>query len=87
MSLSADSPGRQGGIQDLELGLVEGRLGEGKPAVGHATVGTTRTDSAMRPTPARTHSSGAVFSGAPSRKAASAACRVCSAFTSESAGL
>ena len=35
MSLSADSPGRQGGIQDLELGLVEGRLGEGKPAVGH----------------------------------------------------
>ena len=35
MSLSRDSPGRQGGNQDLELGLVEGRLGEGEPAAGH----------------------------------------------------
>ena len=33
MSLSPDSPGRQGDIRDLELDLVEGRLGEGEPAV------------------------------------------------------
>ena len=35
MSLSRDSPGRQCGIRDLELGVVEGRLGEGEPAAGH----------------------------------------------------
>ena len=35
MSLSRDSPGRQGDIRDLELGVVEGRLGEGEPAAGH----------------------------------------------------
>ena len=35
MSLSRDSPERQGDIRDLELGLVEGRLGEGEPAAGH----------------------------------------------------
>ena len=35
MSLSRDSPERQGDIRDLELGVVEGRLGEGEPAAGH----------------------------------------------------
>ena len=35
MSLSPDSPERQGGIRHLELGVVEGRLGEGEPAAGH----------------------------------------------------
>ena len=35
MSLSRDSPGRQGDIRDFELGVVEGRLGEGEPAAGH----------------------------------------------------
>ena len=35
MSLSRDSPERQGDIRDFELGLVEGRLGEGEPAAGH----------------------------------------------------
>ena len=39
MSLSRDSPGRQGDIRDLELGVVEGRLGEGEPAAGHARRG------------------------------------------------
>ena len=76
MSLSRDSPERQGDIRDPELGVVEGRLGEGEPAAG---AGATRTNPAMRQTLARTHPSSAVFPESPSRKAASA-------FTSESAG-
>ena len=88
MSLSRDSPGRQGGIRDLELGVVEGRLGEGEPRAPATNAGAraTRTNPAMRQTPARTHPSRAVFPESPSRKAASAAARVSSAFTSESAG-
>ena len=87
MSLSRDSPERQGGIRDLELGVVAGRLGEGEPAAGHERRGgATRTNPAMRQTLARTHPSRAVFPESPSRKAASAAARVSSAFTSESAG-
>ena len=35
MSLSRDSPERQGDVRDLELGVVAGRLGEGEPAAGH----------------------------------------------------
>ena len=31
MSLSADSPERQGDIRDLEFGVVEGRLGHRQP--------------------------------------------------------
>ena len=56
------------------------------PPATSAGAGAPRTNPAMRQTPARTHPSRAVFPESPSRKAASAAARVSSACTSESAG-
>ena len=48
MSLSRDSPERQGDIRDLELGVVEVRLGEGEPSPAtSAGAGATRTNPAI----------------------------------------
>ena len=77
--------------QAAEAGILEARsqadsAKASPPPATSAGAGATRTNPAMRQTPARTHPSRAVFPESPSRKAASAAARVSSALTSESAG-
>ena len=88
MSLSRDSPGRQCatfGILSSAWSRADSAKASPPPATS-AGAGATRTNPAMPQTLARTHPSRAVFPESPSRKAASAAARVSSAFTSESAG-
>ena len=80
-------PGVRGafGILSLACSRADSAKASPPPATS-AAAGAMRTNPAMLQTPTRTHPSGAVFPESPSRGAASAAARVSSACTSESAG-